>query len=153
MWVRSSELSVAASSLRLKPTAHVACVSTTHAGFSFLLCGLSPPGPPRRKKSLEDNFHEFRLNSLTLKWELRPILPALLKIEISQDRRTITGSCFPGVSCQLESLPYFKSESSSHQRAALVYARSIYYFCSTMGWCQSTSARFQEGMRYDYSGK
>lgn len=44
--------------------------------------------------------YEFQLISLTFKWELRLISPAGLKIEISRDRRTITGSCFPGVPCQ-----------------------------------------------------
>lgn len=71
---------------------------------------------------------EFQHFLMTFKWELRLISPACPKIEISQDRRTITASCFPGVSCQdgWESLHFSHSfPSNVQQHRALTYTYSI----------------------------
>lgn len=72
---------------RFKPS--ISCARVTHTSaqsFHFFLCGLLG--------------YEFQQYSLTFKWELRLISSACPKIEISQDRRTITASCFPAVPCQ-----------------------------------------------------
>lgn len=92
--------------------------------------------------------YEFQQISLTFKWELRLISPARLKIEISRHRRTITGSCFPGVPCQpscrvsalfTQFLLKCSAPKSSTQCTPTAFY-SFNYICSVLGWCQYTTA-------------
>lgn len=86
---------------RFKP---ISCASVMYTNFPFLFVWSCAKFVRLIHTHTRTHSHtlgcEFQHFLMTFKWELRLISPACPKIEISQDRRTITASCFPGVSCQ-----------------------------------------------------